>query len=227
MHRRILYLALWERADLIGFAKLQMSVLCEMCGQYTFMHDDIDALDPLVKRFSPHEVFIPHFLITQRSSLSLRSPGAEKVWKALGEKFPGTTKKNLKPYADYMQSIGASDLMPETPEHVVQGKPPPKWMMDHLGLIEKARAFPSPKHWPNKLVLAYKALLDNYFTISESVTSKAESKDYRIGPNQVDNLQRQIQNILNDGYSAEVAEAQVRASLSSNRIAVYPPGKRT
>lgn len=226
MHRRILYLALWERADLLGFSKVQMVILSEMCGQYTFMHEDIDALDPLVKRKGRDEVFLPHFLITQRSSISLKSPGAEKIWKALGERFPGTTKGNIGPYADYMRSIGAFSLIPDMPEHVVADRPPPEWMVKHLELIQQAKAYPTPSYWPTRLLLAYTALLDNYFKISESVTNKMDANRFRIGSSQVDNLQKQIQNILNEGYSPEVAEEQIRASLSNNRLAVYLPSKR-
>lgn len=225
MHRRILYLALWERADLIGFSKVKMTILSEMCGEYTFMHEDIDALDPLVKRKGKDMVFLPHFLITQRKSLSLRSPGANRIWEALAEKFPGTTKQDASPYTSYMNSIGAGDLIPDMPEHVVEGKPPPKWMVEHLKLMGKAKTVVEPHEWPEKLLVAYRSLLDNFFSIAERITSKAELLHFRVGPNQILNTQQQIQNIINS-YSVEIAEQQIRASINKNRLTVYPPGTR-
>ena len=222
MHRRILYLALWERADLIGFSKVQMVILSEMCGQYTFMHEDIDALDPLVKRKGKDMVFLPHFLITQRKSLSLRSPGANRIWEALAEKFPGTTKQDASPYINYMNFIGAGSLIPDMPEHVVEGKPLPKWMVEHLELMEKAKGVADPHEWPQKLIVAYKSLLDNFFSIAEKITSKAELLNFRVGPTQILNTQQQIQNIINS-HSIEEAEQQIRVSINKNRLTVYPP----
>jgi hypothetical protein len=222
MHRKILHLALWEQADEIGFAKLRMDVLSDLCGQYTFTHEDVDALAPHVHRMSHKEVFLPDFLKTQQRTLSRTSHGANKVWRELNAKF-GATRQNPEPYFAFMRSLKMDSHIPEMPEDYLGGdNPKPPWLLKHLANIEQASKYPEPE-WPENILQAYRSMVDNYFQKAKDVTSKSQAESHRVTTRQIDNSQRQIQTIINLGYDPLVVENCIRAAIDKTRLTVYPP----
>lgn len=222
MHRKVLHLALWEQADIIGFSKLRMSVLSEICGQYTFTHEDVDALKPNIHRMSHNEVFLPDFLKTQQKTLSKTSRGASRVWSELRARF-GATRQNPAPYIEFMRSIGHVFDIPDIPDVYLGGdSPKPPWLVQHLQKIETASQYLEPD-WPQELLIAYREVLDNYFQIAKGVTSKSQAEKCRVTTNQIHNVQCQIQSLINQGYSTAIVENCIRIAINHNRLDIHPP----
>lgn len=222
MHRRILHLALWEQANIIGFSKLKMDVLSDLCGQYTFSHEDVNALEPHVYRISHDEVFLPDFLKVQQKTLSKTSHGANRVWRELQARF-NATRQNPQPYFAFMQSIGMAHHIPEMPDEYLGGDAPkPPWLVRHLANIQRAAEYPEPD-WPSNILQAYRSLVDNYLQIAKDVTSHNKAEKFRVTTNQIDNVQRQIQSIVNKNYRIDIVEGCIRDAINNNRLTVYPP----
>lgn len=225
MHQKMLHLILWERADCIGFAKLNLELFSGIAGRYAFTHEDVNALDPWVKRISHDEVFLPNFLITQQCTLSKTSRGKSKVWEALQLRWKATPE-DPKPYFAYMKSIGFFHLAPQIPDEYHGGEVKPKWYVDHIGRIDMALKYSEPE-WPENVLIAYRALVDNYAEIARDVTSLAQSEKYRLTVNNIDNLQKQIQAMFHEKHSAEVIEQQIRSALNKNKLNVLRPWNST
>lgn len=223
MHQKMLHLILWERADCIGFAKLNLELFSGIAGRYAFTHEDVNALTPWAHRMSHDEVFLPNFLITQQATLSKTSRGTSKVWDALKFRW-GATPDNPKPYFSFMREIGFFHLAPQIPDEYHGGDIKPKWLINHLARIDMALKYPEP-NWPDHVLVAYRALLSNYAEIAKDVASFAQSEKYRMSINNIDNLQKQIQSIANDGHSWEIVEQQIRSALGKNQINVLKPWK--
>lgn len=221
MHQKMLHLILWERADPLGFVKLNLELFSGIAGRYAFTHDDVNALVPSIHRVSHDEVFLPNFLITQQHTLSKTSNGTSKIWTAMEQRW-NATRENPKPFYDFMKGIGMFHQAPQIPDEYHGGPIKPKWLTNHLARIEMALKWPAPD-WPQNVLDAYHAMLANYADISREVTSLAQSEKYRFTTNNVDNLQKQIQALFLAKHSPEVIEQQIRSAINANKINVFPP----
>ena len=223
MHQKMLHLILWERADLLGFVKINMELFSGMAGKYAFTQDDIHSLEPWIHRMpATNEIFLPNFLITQQATLSKDSRGNSKIWQAIENRW-GSTKDDLSNYRNFMASIGMTHLMPDMPDERVDGKAEPTWWKPHLKRIEATKIYPEPD-WPESMLIVYRSMVDSFRQYALDVRTKAEAEgDARLDCKRLHNAQQQIQSLINSGLPTEVIEQQMRQAIDKQRLFVYPP----
>lgn len=223
MHQKMLHMILWERADPVGWVKLNLELFSGIAGRYAFSHDDVDALKPMVYRKSHDKVFLTNFFITQQSTLSTKSKGNSKIWSAMWEHWKATPE-HPEPYLSFMRNeIKLPHLIPDMPEEFHGGPDDvkPKWLENHLLRVQRSIEYPVPD-WPENVVIAYRAMLDNFAEIAKDVSSKDKADKFRLTVNMVDNVQKQIQSILNE-EEPDIVEQQIRSALNKNVINVFKP----
>lgn len=138
---KLLYLALWEKANPIGIVEVNLAELGALAGDCRFHKSDLTALgNRIVQLDGGSRILIPTYLVTTVGRLSQSSRGQKRVFELIAKEWPGSSKENLGPFYDAWRAMGIEKIAPLTVD-IYQGEnmPLPKHVVDHRADVETAR----------------------------------------------------------------------------------------
>ncbi len=207
MHHKMLHMILWERADCLGFVKINLTAFSEIAGRYNFKREDLSVFG---KRVIPieesNEVFLPEFLTTQKSSL-LKNKFFNKIWQEMERRW-GATRSNPKPYFDFMRENKVFLLAASIPDEYHGGPEVPPWLKDFRLKIERAKTVPMPD-FPQRIREVYQNFLDGRYAMLAEVTTKGESRRLQWEPRDVLTNDRVINSMIQEGISEKQIIQQI------------------
>lgn len=224
MHRKMLHMILWERADCLGWVKLNWHIFAEI-GKYSFTMDDIKALDRhvVVLPNNQTEAFLPDFLKVQQNTLSRGSKGNAHIWRAMEQRY-GITKDNMLPYWNFMKSIKRWPDRIEVPEEYHEGGPKPRWYEGVMTALEAAKEVHINDKWPESIRVAfvgYKQVMEDQCA---SIKSFQDKRFYEWTVKKVDTNLRRVQDMINRNIPEHEIIQQIDYAATNNlRLISNPP----
>lgn len=224
MHRKVLHLILWERADCLGWVKLNWHIFTEI-GKYSFTMDDIKALERhvVVLPENQTEVFLPDFLKVQQNTLSRGSKGNAHIWRAMEERYH-ITKEDLTPYWNFMKSIKRWHDRIIVPDEYHEGGPKPRWYNDVMNALERAKTVDISDQWPDSIKSSFKDYLSAMEGQCASIKSFQDKRYYEWTVQKVDTNLRRVQDMINRNIPEhEIIQQIDYAATNSLRLIANPP----
>jgi hypothetical protein len=220
---RLLYRILWEMADPAGVVIFDLDAISCAAG-VSYHYADFDVFENRVIRMKATKLLLPMYLVTTVKTLSVKSPGQNKVWIAIQDHW-GATKSNPKPFYDAWKQMGVGHLAPKLPEIYVQDHAIPDWLKKHRQKLDMVEAMissqPSIAGWSEQMVEDFQDFVRRRIEIAREETNRSECRKVLIDTKIVLTLQRQVQKAINKGKTPDQICSDIRTSLCKNYSMIY------
>lgn len=209
---KLLYLALWEKANPIGIVEVNLAELGALAGDHRFHKSDLTALGKRVIQLDGgSRVLLPTYLATTVGRLSASSRGQKRVFELIAKEWPGASKENLAPFYDAWTAMEIVDLAPQTVE-IYQGEnmPLPKHVVEHRADVETAKSVLKAGFSSPEIQKHFDEFCEKMYHHSIKQTTLSNCAKYRWNSGILLDNERAIQEAINNGRSSHQIISAIR-----------------
>jgi hypothetical protein len=217
--RKLLYVALWSRADPIGVVQYNTQQMLALTG-ILYQREDFEAFGNRLIFLNDVEMLLTRYLQTTVGTLSPKNRNQTAVWKLLFERWKAT-KDNPEPFFAAWKELKISLYAPLMEDAYTGEDTLCPRVAEFREKLRLCLTVDTPPDWSHKIASTFKQYIRHRVEEALQKTSKADTDKFRLVPSQVMSLQEIVGDMVNDKVPEKRIIQQIRSAINNNYKSIF------